>query len=393
MNSYYQLILLGDTISEACRKVKRRFFELLRERGLDKQLVAVLDGTLTLTPREEWGYDSAKPTFAFYFGKQNHGDKDVDALKKLIGNGDAVYPVFFNNYEAEVPDVLRPVNGVKYSDEKLDSIVNVAFEELRLLRKKRRVFISYKRSDSTAIANQLYDVLSRNQFDVFLDTYSIRGAVDFQAELRHRITDCDVLIQLNSQGFKESKWCEEEITEANARRVGVLQINWPGVKPDVKDQLSRTRKLVEQDFKRKRYKRNTSTLKTKVLNEIAGDVEAIRARNIASRQDNLTGEFIKEAKRQGRIIIKEPTFLVEQMENSKFYYYIPTIGVPQSWDCYESVKMLERRNGTSPEKVFLIYDDLSILPKWIKHLEWMNKYLEVQTIKMQDFELWLKTKK
>ena len=95
MNSYYQLILLGDTISEACRKVKRRFFELLRERGLDKQLVAVLDGTLTLTPREEGGYDSAKPTFAFYFGKQNHGDKDVDALKKLIGNGDAVYPVFF----------------------------------------------------------------------------------------------------------------------------------------------------------------------------------------------------------------------------------------------------------------------------------------------------------
>lgn len=393
MNSYYQLILLGDTISEACRKVKRRFFELLRERGLDKQLVAVLDGTLTLTPREEGGYDSAKPTFAFYFGKQNHGDKDVDALKKLIGNGDAVYPVFFNNYEAEVPDVLRPVNGVKYSDEKLDSIVNVAFEELRLLRKKLRVFISYKRSDSTAIANQLYDVLSRNQFDVFLDTYSIRGAVDFQAELRHRITDCDVLILLNSQGFKESKWCEEEITEANARRVGVLQINWPGVKPDVKDQLSRTRKLVKRDFKRKRYKRNTSTLKTKVLNEIAGDVEAIRARNIASRQDNLTGEFIKEAKRQGRIIIKEPTFLVEQIEDNKFYYYMPTIGVPQSWDCYESEKMLESWNDTFPKKVFLIYDDLSILPEWIKHLEWMNKYLEVQTIKMQDFELWLKTKK
>jgi hypothetical protein len=393
MNSYYQLILLGDTISETCRKVKERFFELLNERGLNKQLVAVLDGSLTLTPRDSGGYDPSKPTFAFFFGKLGQSDKDTDAIKKLMENGDAIYPVFFNNFEDEVPEVLRPINGVMYSDEKLDSIVNVAFEELRLLRKKRRVFISYKRSDSIAIANQLYDVLSRNQFDVFLDTYSIRGAVDFQAELRHRITDCDVLIQLNSQGFKESKWCEEEITEANARRVGVLQINWPGVKPDVKDQLSRTRKLVERDFKRKRYKRNTSTLKTKVLNEIAGDVEAIRARNIASRQDNLTGEFIKEAKRQGRIIIKEPTFLVEQIEDNKFYYYMPTIGVPQSWDCYESEKMLESWNDTFPKKVFLIYDDLSILPEWIKHLEWMNKYLEVQTIKMQDFELWLKTKK
>ena len=393
MNSFYQLILLGDTISEACRKVKERFLKLLNDRGLNKQIVAVLDGSLTLTPRDTGGYDSAMSTFAFFFGKQGQGDKDTDAIKKLMENGDAVYPVFFNNFEEEVPEVLRPVNGVKYGDDKLDRIVNVAFEELRLLRKKRRVFISYKRSDSAAVANQLYDVLSRNQFDVFLDTYSIRGAADFQAELHHRITDCDVLVQLNSQGFKDSKWCEEEITEANARRVGVLQINWPGVKPDVKDQLSRTRKLVELDFRRKRYKRNTSTLKAKVLNEIAGDVEAIRARNIAARQDNLTGEFVKEANRQGRTIIKKPIFLVEKMGGGEYWYYIPAIGVPQSWDCYESVKLLERWNKTIPHKIFLIYDDLSVLPRWIAHLEWMNNYLEVKTIKMQKFESWLKTEK
>lgn len=393
MAAYYQIITLGDTTSVACRKIKWRFFELLNERGLDKHMVAVLDGALTLASREEGGYDPAMPTFAFYFGKQGHGNKDVDALKKLIGNGDAVYPIFFTVFEQEVPEELRPINGVQYTEEKVDCIVNVALEELRLLRKKRRVFISYKRSDSASVANQLYDVLSRQQFDVFLDTYSIRGAADFQAELHHRITDCDVLIQLNSQGFKDSKWCEEEITEANARRVGVLQINWPGIKPDRRDQLCWTRKLVELDFRRKRYKRNTSTLKSKVLNELARTVEAIRARNIAARQDNLTGEFVKEANRQGRTIIKEPTFLVEQMENGRYWYYIPAIGVPQSWDCYESVKMLERWNIVLPEKVFLIYDDLSILPRWIAHLEWMNKYLEVKTIKMQEFESWLKTEK
>ena len=185
----------------------------------------------------------------------------------------------------------------------------------------------------------------------------------------------------------------EEITEANARRVGVLQVNWPGVKSDEKDQLSAVKKLVELDFRRKRYKRNTSMLKTKVLNLIAKEVEAIRARNIAARQDNLTGEFVKEANRQGRTIIKEPTYLVEQMTDGNFWYYIPAIGVPQSMDCYESVKMLERWNGKMPEKVFLIYDDLSILPRWIEHLEWMNNYLEVKTIKMKVFESWLKTNK
>lgn len=395
MSKFYQLILLGDTGCEACRKVRERFFELLNERGLEKSLVAVLDGTQTMTLMEAGGYDSRKPTFAYYFGKHDHGDKDVDALQKLMSNGDAVYPVFFTDgqFEQEVPEVLKPINGVCYTDDKLDSIVNVAFEELRLLRKKRRVFVSYKRSDSAAVANQLYDVLSRHQFDVFLDTYSIRGAADFQTELHHRITDSDVLIQLNSKGFKDSKWCVEEITEANARRVGVLQVNWPGVKSDEKDQLSAVKKLVELDFRRKRYKRNTSTLKTKILNQIAMEVEAIRARNIAARQDNLTGEFVKEANRQGRTIIKEPTFLVEQISDGVFWYYIPAIGVPQSMDCYESVKMLERWNGKMPEKVFLIYDDLSILPRWIEHLEWMNNYLEVKTIKMQEFESWLKTNK
>lgn len=393
MATYYQIILLGDTTGVACHKVKVRFFELLSERGLDKQIVAILDGALTLTPRETGGYDSTKPTFAFYFGKQGHGEKDVNALKILMENGDAVFPVFFEVFENEVPEVLRSINGVRYTEGNLDAIVDVAFEELRLLRKKRRVFISYKRSDSASVANQLYDVLSRNQFDVFLDTYSIHGAADFQAELHHRITDCDVLIQLNSPSFKDSKWCKEEITEANARRVGVLQINWPGVKPDITDQLSWTKKLDELDFRRKRFKRNTSKLKTKVVNEIAGKVEALRARNIAARQDNLTGEFVKEASRQGRRIIKEPTFLVEQMEDGKYWYYIPAIGVPQSWDCYESEKMLERWNGSLPEKVFLIYDDMSILPHWIAHLEWMNKYMEVKTIKMQEFESWLKMNK
>ena len=395
MSKFYQLILLGDTGCEACRKVRERFFELLNERGLGKSFVAVLDGTLTMTPKEAGGYDSRKPTFAYYFGKHDHGDKDVDALQKLMSNGDAVYPVFFTagQFEQEVPKVLKPINGVCYTNDKLDSIVNVAFEELRLLRKKRRVFVSYKRSDSAAVANQLYDVLSRNQFDVFLDTYSIRGATDFQAELHHRITDSDVLIQLNSPNFMDSDWCVEEITDANARRVGVLQVNWPRVKSDEKDQLSAVKKLVELDFRRKRYKRNTSTIKTKVLNQIVMDVEAIRARNIAARQDNLTGEFVKEANRQGRTIIKEPTFLVEQMADGNFWYYIPAIGVPQSMDCFESVKMLERWNGKMPEKVFLIYDDLSILPRWIEHLVWMNNYLEVKTIKMQEFESWLKTNK
>lgn len=393
MNSNYQLILLGDTRCEACRKVRKRFFELLSERGLEESLVVVLHGTKVLNGE----YHSGKPTFAFYFGSPRHGDKDVTAVQILLKNADAVYPVYFTagKFEVEIPKLMKKINGVCYTDDKLDSIVNVAFEELRLLRKRRRVFISYKRSDSAAVANQLYDVLSRHQFDVFLDTYSIRGAADFQLELYHRITDSDVLIQLNSPNFMDSDWCKKEITEANARQVGVLQVNWPKVRQGVEDQLCVVRELTGSDFINGNYENDNSQLKADTLNEIAIKVEALRARNIAARQDGLTAEFVKEAERQGRTIMKGPLFLVETRQNGKKWYYIPAIGVPQSMDCYESRETLKKwlEGGVMPDRLYLIYDDMRILPKWIAYLDWMNESLEVKTIKKQEFELWLKRKR
>ena len=117
-------------------------------------------------------------------------------------------------------------------------------------------------------------------------------------------------------------------------------------------------------------------------------VESIRARNLAARVDNLKGEFIKEAVRQGRNIVSEPLHLVEQTKNG-YVCYIPTIGVPQSVDYHESLIMLEKLLNVKVESVYLIYDDLSILPKWIEHLDWMDKYLEVKTIKKHDFGEWL----
>lgn len=398
MSKWYQLIFLGDTSCAACSSVRQRFFDLLAERGLEDSIVSVMDLAKVkegIATAGASGYSSIWPAFVFYFGGIKRADDCVAELEYLKLNADAIYPVYFTEgkFLDEVPEVLHKVNGVLYNEGELDSIVNVAFEELRLLRKTRRVFISYKRSESSAVANQLYDVLSRHQFDVFLDTYSIRGAAEFQAELHHRITDSDVLIQLNSPGFKDSKWCEEEISDANARKVGVLQINWPGVHSGPTDQLSIVRQLVDTDFRRKRWKRNTSVLKSKMLSSITAQVESVRARNLAARQDGLTAEFVKEANRQGRCIIKEPSFLVEERPSGKFWYYIPAIGVPQSVNFHDSLKMLGKWGINDPAKVFLIYDELSILEDWINHLDWMSNYFEVKTIKKSEFGTWLNATK
>lgn len=54
---YYQLIFLGNTGCEACKKIRKHFFEMLEERGLDASLVAVLDGTKLMVGE----YKSSKP--------------------------------------------------------------------------------------------------------------------------------------------------------------------------------------------------------------------------------------------------------------------------------------------------------------------------------------------
>lgn len=38
---------------------------------------------------------TSKPSFAFYFGKLGHGDKDYSAVEKLMGNVGAIFSIYF----------------------------------------------------------------------------------------------------------------------------------------------------------------------------------------------------------------------------------------------------------------------------------------------------------
>ena len=90
-----------------------------------------------------------------------------------------------------VPDDLRPINGMalRSEDPELERVASVLLEGLGLLRKSRRLFISYRRVETQGIAIQLYEQLDGNGFDVFLDSHSIRPGEPFQEVLWHRLAD------------------------------------------------------------------------------------------------------------------------------------------------------------------------------------------------------------
>ena len=374
----YQVIFLGDITNPAYEEIRIRIENKIPELGLPLEVFDIVEAL-----NFEELYDNKQPVFAYYFGKEGHGNQDEELLSKLMNNGDAILPVYFHegNFANEVPDVISKMNGLLYVSDDVEKFVNCALESLRLLRQTRKLFISYRRLDSFEVANQLFDLLIKRNYDVFLDDYSIAAARDFQEELHHRLSDCDVLIQLYTEHFRDSKWCNEEIMAANQKQIGIVALIWPGVKIDPHDQMIEQIYLTEGDF-------DSGELKESILLQVAQRVESVRARNMAARQDNLVGEFIKDALKVGRHMLQEYKYLIERRDNGEFNVFIPAVGVPQSIDCYESLQfrsLLKNDNAT----LYLIYDDLRVKDKWIKHLDWLNESLEVKTIKKKGFAEWL----
>ena len=153
----YQLIFLGDIKNNACDTIKACFFDKIHSIGLKNNMFEVIYNETFYKK-----YLNKQPSFVFYFGNINHSEKDIEVLKVLLDNGDAILPIYFGeNFEAEVPKVIHIMNGRQYFADDIEKYINYAFESMRLLRENRKLFISYRRTDSSAVANQLFDAFVR----------------------------------------------------------------------------------------------------------------------------------------------------------------------------------------------------------------------------------------
>ena len=394
MRYKYQLILLGSDVPIK-QDILNRINEELVHLGLPEDFIKVIEPVDL-----EREYKGNQPAFAIYFGDEGGDFKDVHIIEKLIKDGTMILPIYFNDgaFEAEIPQELKKQNGIQYKEHELNRIANIVLQSFELLRSTRKVFISYRRTESTPIAIQLFEALESHNFDVFLDTHSIEKGEPFQDELWHRMSDCDVVVLLNTPGFLESHWCKEEFAEAAAKQIGIVQLVWPNhnIKDiDPSSHLSYPLQLVADDFVDRDYSdKDKSKLAVTIVEKIISEVESVRARNLAARQDNLITEFRNIAEKNGRTVTVQPEkILTEDLPNGSRVIYIPTIGIPQSTNC-QSAEIKRELLGYDEVSIRLIYDDLRIRDKWLNHLDWLNDNFkkDIKTLKKQDFQIWLQTK-
>ena len=393
MKHYYQLILMGAIDHRLLPKIKDVFFERIDELGIDRTFFKILDRYNF----EE--YTDANPAFCIYMGQRTEESfLDEELVNKLVKDATLLLPLIeedypeFNNL---VPNAIRKYNGLSSVNLRegalIEKVVSNALEAFNLLKSKRRVFISYKRDDSSGVAIQLYEYLEQHNFDVFLDTHSIRKSEPFQDELWQRMIDSDVVILLSTENYLESEWTQQELSKANLASIGLVQIVWPEYTIIQGAQLSEVLKLEASDFVDNVFKDKNAKLEDGSLIKIVQYTEALRARTLASRQDQLISTFMHYAQKSNVTATLSRHKFIELEKNGEKLIVVPAIGMPKALTCEESDNLVKDLYKDQLATIFILYDEINIRDIWLRHLNWLNVHLPVKTKEITKVSEWLKS--
>lgn len=373
----YQIVALG-TLDQRLDALKRSVNARAEDLGLP------LTELVFLTETDFPSYDRNKPTVGVYFGSS--GFSASIFLDKLLTDSIVVIPVVSSTtvVAQEIPPSLGHVNALVLTNDgsNLPRLVSLIFEIFRLLRKERGIFISYQRKGSQSLANRLYEELDKRGFDVFIDIRSVPPAVDFQEELWHRMSDVDVVVLIDTPGFREGRWTKQELAQANLLGIQILHVLWPGQEEDPAFAFSHFMKLNEVDFHGPSIGRG-GKIKQKVLKAICDRAEELRAQATALRYTHLVDNFCDAARDIHLKPAVQPERWISVNLRSKSLAVVPAVGRPTS-DRINVIfdSIASGRKASDP--IWVIYDSRGLHERWIKHLRWLDSHLPIRNLCMSE---------
>ncbi|WP_400194257.1 toll/interleukin-1 receptor domain-containing protein [Hymenobacter sp. B81] len=382
----YQVALLGEVGSADMAALQADLLARVAELGIDPSTHVKILYADTLN-----SFVESAPLVAVFFGTPTLPADAIEAAQKVVDAGFMIIPVVNNltSYQSLVPECLYPVNGLelKAASGGIAAITSVVLEVLNLLRRTRKLFISYRRLDSRAAAIQLYEHLDGSGFDVFLDTVSIRPGEPFQEVLWHKLSDTDVVVLLDTPGYMQSRWTSAELARASAMSIGIIQVIWPGHQPDPASALCERIYLSSADVSTDAN--GMETLTDATVASITTLAESLRARSLSARYHNLVSELKLTADELNFEVVLQPQQYVLIKTPHKEVAAIPTVGVPEALRYQEVGEILEAVGNSSSEGAILLYDDNNLRQKWQQHLQWLDGHLPIKSVRIAKVKQWL----
>ncbi|UAN02012.1 toll/interleukin-1 receptor domain-containing protein [Achromobacter mucicolens] len=353
----YSIAVLGKPTKAQRKILERQIITATSRFRLDAD-----DIDLVFDP-ELFEPSSRSSAAAIFFG--GRGSVSIDISQTLDVRTIPVLPVA-SRQEAvgkEIPDGLRGLNCVFYEGPGGSERVFAALLEcLGMLPRQRRVFLSYKRDESSALALQLFAELSARQYEVFLDTHSISTGVDFQESLWHSLCDVDVMLMLDSPNYFESRWTSAEYGRALAKGIGVLRVQWPEAQPSSVTGTSSLIQLAVADFNA------AGSLQADALDAVCDKLEDFRSLAHATRHFSIVGAVEDAvAKIRGHVEGMDGYRAMQiRLRSGKRLVIQPTVGIPTAVTLQQA---LERAGNIESA---IVYDHVGIKPSWLAHMGWLG---------------------
>ncbi|MBR9794309.1 MAG: toll/interleukin-1 receptor domain-containing protein [Gammaproteobacteria bacterium] len=368
MTGIYEFAILGCVTPEQSQNLTNTIGEMASDFDLNlEEEIKVYDAN-SVNQR-----DRSAAFSSVYFGGKPHVDLDV--AESLFRESVPIIPVVTNleEFSQLIPDFLQANNGysINKNDQEMRELATLMLECVGLLRRQRRIFVSYRRTESRDVALQMHDLLIAKGFDVFLDTHDIRPGEPFQDALWHKLCDSDVLIMLDTPTYFESRWTREEIGRARAKEIHVLRVVWPNHESDRMSDLAETVYLKTEDLEK-----DSGPLTLEKIDEIALKVECIRSRSIAARYMSITGRLRADVEKIGASfegIGAHRAVAVRLLDDRKLWIY-PVVGIPTAEILNDIAVKAQSNDGN--EIPVLVYDDIGIRPSWSEHLQWLDENIK-----------------
>ncbi|MBK5961287.1 molecular chaperone Tir [Rhodoplanes elegans] len=319
---------------------------------------------------------------AAYFGGVPH--TDLPAVRDLISTNSPIIPILDppQDFTTNIPEILHASNGLRCrpDDPELEELACALLECVGLLRRQRRVFISYRRIESRAAAMQLHDLTAARGFDVFLDTHDIRPGDPFQDVLWHRLCDSDVVVMLDTPAYFDSRWTRQEIGRARAKDIQVLRVVWPGHTPSRLTDMAETIHLDADALSGP-----SGPIRDEVADKIVLAVEHLRSRSIASRYLSITGRLRADVEKIGAKIegIGAHRAICVRLPDDQRIWAYPVVGIPTAEVFYDIADKARRAEQLGAPVI--VYDHIGIRESWNAHLKWLDENIAtVKAIKVSE---------
>ena len=90
---------------------------------------------------------------------------------------------------------------------------------------RQKLFLSYRRQDTLALADQMHEALTQRGFQVYLDRFSWTPGRLFPEEIAEELADRGVILLLECSRLPLSRWTQWELAFGRTYHFGLLAIN------------------------------------------------------------------------------------------------------------------------------------------------------------------------